>query len=110
MEKVVENAKFVNMLRLFYDTEYPESIYDRQRSNDDIFRRKYLLSVDGHSAAWQRPVMIMASNSVLFKTTTKFYEWFYDGLIPFVNYIPLRPDTSDMMEKLEWARSNQNLV
>jgi len=97
MQKVVENEKFLNMLRLFYDTEYPANVYDRARTEDEMLSHKYLLSIDGHSAAWKRPNMIMASNSVLFKTTTKYYEWFYDGLVPWVNYIPVRPDTSDMM-------------
>jgi hypothetical protein len=46
---------------------------------------------------------IMASGSVLFKPTTKFYEWFYDGLVPWVNYIPVRPDFADLIEKIEWA-------
>ena len=65
---------------------------------------KYQLSVDGHTAAWKRPAMIMISNQVLFKTTTKFYQWFYDGLIPFVNYIPVQPNFDDLIEKVEWAR------
>ena len=36
------------------------------------------------------------SNSVLFKTTTKYVQWYYDGLVPWVNYIPVRPDMSDV--------------
>jgi len=69
-----------------------------------------LISIDGHSAAWKRPNTILASNSVLFKTTTKYYQWFADGLIPWVNYIPIRPDFLDLIGKINWARSNDHLV
>ena len=106
MQNILENTKFENMLRLFYDTEYPASAIDRVRNDEAMLQNKYLLSMDGHSASWKRPDLILASNSVLFKTTTKYYQWFYDGLIPWVNYIPVRPDTSDMMQKLTWAREN----
>jgi hypothetical protein len=73
MQNVLENPKFENMLRLFYDTEYPANAMDRNRNNEEMLKNKYLLSIDGHSASWKRPDLIMASNSVLFKTTTKFY-------------------------------------
>lgn len=52
----------------------------------------------------------MASQSVLVKTTTKYYQWYYDGLVPWMNYIPVRPDMSDVQEKLEWARNNDQIV
>jgi hypothetical protein len=55
------------------------------------------------TAAWMRIPWILASTSVLFKPTTKLYQWFYDGLIPWQNYIPVRPDFSDLIDKIEWA-------
>lgn len=36
MQKVVENDKFLNMLRLFYDTEYPASMFDRSRNVEEL--------------------------------------------------------------------------
>ena len=71
MQNILENPKFENMLRLYFDTEYPPSVFDRVRNTKEMFQNKYLLSIDGHSAAWRRPNLIMASNSVLFKTTSK---------------------------------------
>jgi hypothetical protein len=52
----------------------------------------------------------MASNSVLFKTTEYTYQWFYDGLVPWHNYIPVRPDLQDLDDKIEWAKNNDQLV
>ena len=71
MQNILENPKFENMLRLYFDTEYPPSVFHRVRNTKEMFQNKYLLSIDGHSAAWRRPNLIMASNSVLFKTTSK---------------------------------------
>ena len=84
------------MLRKYFDAEYPPDIFDRFRSIDEALKYKYLISIDGMTAAWKRVPWIMQSDSVLFKTTTKMYQWFYDGLVPWVNYIPLRPDLGDL--------------
>jgi hypothetical protein len=73
MKNLLENPKLLSMLRNYYETDEPSSLYDRYRTEDDALKHKYLISLDGHSAAWKRPEMILASDSVLFKTTTKFY-------------------------------------
>jgi len=95
-KSIFENGKVVGMFRTYFDTEYPPDIFDRFRGIDEALEYKYLISIDGETAAWKRPEWIMASESVLFKTTTKFYQWYYDGLVPWVNYIPVRPDMSDV--------------
>lgn len=61
------------MFRFWFDTEYPQDMFDRFRSLDEALWFKYLISIDGETAAWKRPEWIMASDSVLFKTTTKYY-------------------------------------
>jgi hypothetical protein len=37
---------------------------------------------------------------------TAFEEFFNDWLRPFEHYIPVLPDLSDLVEKIEWARSH----
>jgi len=36
MQNILENPKFENMLRLFYDTEYPANVIDRLRFNEEM--------------------------------------------------------------------------
>ena len=98
------------MFRLYFDTEYPADVFDRFRTMEEALKYKFLVSIDGETAAWKRPEWIMISESVLLKTTTKFYQWYYDGLIPWLNYIPVRPDLSDVMEKIDWAKKNDKIV
>lgn len=48
--------------------------------------------------------MILWLNKVF--QATVFEEYFNDWIRPFVHYIPVLPDLSDLLEKLEWARSH----
>ena len=71
-------------------------------------RYKYLLSIEGNDVAtglkWQ-----LASNSVVFMTKPQTVSYaMEDLLVPFVHYIPLKDDYSNVLEMLEWARSNDD--
>ena len=110
MKRTFQNPNVVGFFRFFYDTECPLNMFDRFRGYDEALQYKYLISIDGETAAWKRPEWIMASQSVLMKTTTKYYQWYYDGLVPWLNYIPIRPDLTDVEEKLNWARNNDHIV
>lgn len=48
----------------------------------------------------------MASNSVVLKQDSPFYEHFYKSLTPFKHFIPFRRDLKDLVEKIEWAKKN----
>ena len=34
-------------------------------------------------------------------------QWWYDRLIPWKHYIPVRSDLSDVKERFDWAEANQ---
>ena len=65
---------------------------------------KYLVSIDGWTAAWARVPWIMLSNSVLFKQGSNKIEWFYDALKPNVHYLPIAEDLSDLLSQMEYAK------
>jgi len=67
---------------------------------------KYILMLEGNDVAtglkWQ-----LASNSVVFMakpTTVSFLM--EDLLVPFVHYVPLKDDYSNLIEMVHWARMN----
>lgn len=35
-----------------------------------------------------------------------YYEHFYSDLKPYVHYIPIKADLSDLVEKVRWAKSH----
>ncbi|KAL7525194.1 hypothetical protein ACHAWF_001249 [Thalassiosira exigua] len=69
-------------------------------------RHKYVLSLEGNDVAtglkWQ-----LASNSVVFMSRPVAASYLMeDLLVPYVHYVPLNEDRSDLLEMVEWARRN----
>lgn len=70
---------------------------------------KYNISLDGNIAAWERVAQILTSGSVLL-LQYHFSQYFYHGMKPFVHYVPLKEDISDVFEKYEWLQENPVLA
>lgn len=49
---------------------------------------------------------LLAGGSLVFKPESKYYEHFYMDLKPFVHYVPVESDLSDLVEKIKWAQQN----
>lgn len=84
---------------------------ERKRiSEADHLKYKYLITIDGNTCPWVRVPWIMLSNSVLVKQETANTEWFYSALQPYVHYIPVRKDLTDIFNKIEWMRNHDEEV
>lgn len=66
---------------------------------------RYLVSLDGHSAAWGRPHWIMSSNSLMLKTASPFKCWYYPALLPGVDFVEMNSpyDTAFTVRRLNHA-------
>ena len=71
----------------------------------EFFNHKYQLCIDGTVAAYRLPYLL-AGGSVVFKTESKYYEHFYPDLEPWVHYIPVNEDLSNLVERIQWAREH----
>ncbi|CAB9504889.1 O-glucosyltransferase LpsA [Seminavis robusta] len=74
----------------------------------ELLSYKYLLSLEGNDVAsglkWK-----LYSNSVVFMATPTCASWaMEDLLVPYYHYIPLKDDFSDLKEKIQWARENDD--
>lgn len=68
------------------------------------YKSKYVVVVDGNS--WPEKVAaFMFSGSLVFLATIH-EDWVIRQLVEGENYIKIKPDLSDLIEKLEWAREN----
>ncbi|MBI3508659.1 MAG: hypothetical protein HY069_03370 [Chlamydiia bacterium] len=67
---------------------------------------KYLPVLDGHMCTYPGYQWRLLSNSVCFKQESDQIQWFYAALKPYVHYIPIQNDVSDLLEKIEWAKSH----
>nr|XP_006811770.1 PREDICTED: KDEL motif-containing protein 1-like [Saccoglossus kowalevskii] len=71
----------------------------------DFFKFKYQINLDGTVAAYRFPYLLI-SDAVVFKHESPYYEHYYGDLQPWVHYIPFKLDLSDLVEKLQWAKSH----
>ena len=67
---------------------------------------KYLITIDGDSASLGRHSLILLSNSVPLVVETNFKPLYQSDWIPFVHYVPVKNDLSDLIQKIEWLRIN----
>ena len=62
---------------------------------------KYILDIDGNTFSGRFP-RLLVSGGLVFKMTI-FTEYFSKWLQPYVHYIPVSPDLSDLESKIKWA-------
>ena len=104
------NARFVNYCQF----EEPSFIAEFQKkcpSSPPVsvprhLRYRYLIDVDGNASSWSRVYWILLSHSVLLKQASPWYQWYYKAIKPWVHYIPLAHDVSDIKDKIIWAKRN----
>jgi Glycosyl transferase family 90 len=69
-------------------------------------RSRYLLSLEGNDVATGLKWMLR-SNSVVLMPHPTCESWACEGeLVPFVHYVPVKDDLSDIEEVLDWCRSH----
>ena len=72
----------------------------------ELLSYKYLLILEGWGLASGLKWMLY-SNSVVFMAEPTKVSWaMEDKLVPFVHFIPLKDDFSDLLQQLEWARNH----
>jgi hypothetical protein len=70
-------------------------------------RYKYILHLDGNVAA-HRMAKWFLLNSVMLLQESGSRVWFQHMLEPYVHYIPIKKDLSDLIEKIQWCRDNDD--
>lgn len=67
---------------------------------------KYVIDIDGHSCAF-RLVSELAYGSVILLAKGKHKLWVTNALVDGEHYVGIKPDLSDLSEKLEWCQNHQ---
>lgn len=68
---------------------------------------KYILHIDGHVSAF-RLSMELATRSLILKVDSPWKTWISDKLKPYVHYVPVNWDLSNLFEIIEWCRNNDD--
>ena len=66
---------------------------------------KYILNIPGHSAAY-RLSLELSMMSVVLLVDCEYKLWFQQYLEPYVHYVPINNDLSDLVEKIIWCINN----
>jgi hypothetical protein len=80
--------------------------HKEEMSLDELLKYKYLLSVEGNDVATNLK-WVLASNSLVVMPEPQVSSWLMeDALRPYVHYLPVRDDFSNLEKQIEWAERN----
>lgn len=74
--------------------------------DEEFFKYKIRTNLDGATCTFPGFLKNLLSNSVTIKQETSNEQWFYDAVKPWIHYVPVKKDLSDLIEKIEWIRDH----
>ncbi len=79
--------------------------YDAQ---DEIVRYRYQVDIDGNTNTWSSFFLKLLTGSPVLKVDSEcgFHQWYYAQLIPYLHYVPVKPDLSNFTTQMAWLRAN----
>lgn len=100
----------VGLSKIIQEAKKKEKDYEKflrpTMTFDELLQYKYILSVEGNDVATNTK-WIMCSNSVLFMPKPQIESWFLESkLVPFVHYIPVNDDFSNLETQIKWCDQN----
>lgn len=83
-------------------------IFGEIEPQERIFEYKYQIDVDGVSNSWPGLFIKLLSGGVVLKVDSPegFRQWYHNRLEPWINYVPVRADLSDLMKIIEYLQAN----
>jgi len=87
-------------------TKLPFGLVNRLTPQEQ-FGYKYIINIDGHVSAY-RLSLELESGSCILLVASKYKLWYTHMLKPFVHYVPVEEDLSDLVEKIRWCKANDS--
>ncbi len=103
-------------------SEYPERcLFDLDRCKkemgdiqfvpwEETLSYKYQIALDGVTCSFPATQWKLLSGCLTFKQESSDIMYFYDEMIPWTHYIPVRNDLSDLQEKIQWAKDHDEMA
>lgn len=78
----------------------------KETSIEEHLKYKYIISMEGNDVATNLK-WILASNSLALTPAPKMESWLMEGLLkPWIHYVPLNSELSNLNEILDWCKNN----
>ena len=74
---------------------------------DEQSNYKYIINIDGHVSAF-RLSLEMNMGSVILKIDSDWKVWYSQFLKPYVHYVPVKSDLSDLYSQIKWCKNNDD--
>jgi hypothetical protein len=84
------------------------AIYGRRIEPIAWIDRKFAIDIDGNTNAWTNLFQRLLLGCCVIKVASPsgFRQWYYDELVPWRHYVPVRADMSDLVEQIGWCREH----
>ena len=66
---------------------------------------KYIINIEGHVAAFRLSIEL-SLNSVILLVDSDWKIWYSNMLEPYVHYVPVKKDLSNLIDQIKWCRTN----
>lgn len=68
-------------------------------------RHKYIINIDGHVSAFRLSHELSMGCCILIVQST-YKLWYHKYLKPYIHYVPVKGDLSDLLDIVEWCKNN----
>jgi hypothetical protein len=77
---------------------------------EEFAKYKFQIDIDGNSNSWPGLFQKLLTGNPVLKVASPhgYRQWYYDKLKPWVNFVPVSSDMSDLVEKVVWLRSHDD--
>jgi hypothetical protein len=100
----IKKLKDKNELQIIDIDSLPFSLVP-QLSYEKQLEYKYIIHIDGHVSAFRLSYQL-GMNSLVLLVESDWKIWYKDLLKPYVHYIPIKRDLSDIYRQIKWCKDN----
>lgn len=102
------DAKFTAIANTKCAGLLPAELVGEKRNHEQRQHYKYTLDVGGHGGTtWLGTLTAMSTASLVFRVDSPMADFYDAELHPWVHYVPVASDLSDLAERYLWAQNNQ---
>jgi hypothetical protein len=112
--KIKNDRIYSRDLRSINNSHLSQADVHRLNLREEQSKYRYILEIPSgqgeKEAGSSRVKFILHSKRLLFFVDRLLYDWVTCKMKPFVHYVPVKDDFSDLFEKIEWADTHQSEV
>jgi hypothetical protein len=89
-----------------------ENIMKPYMAATDFQHYRYQIDIDGSTNAWAGLFTKLLTGSTVMKVESDrhYRQWYYGRMMPWVHYVPVRPDMADLIGKIQWLRAHDDVA